>query len=82
MQTNDIVIYESGDGAVRLSVQLDEETVWLTQQQMSALFGRDASTISRHIANVFDEGELEEKAICKKCKLAVQTSQLLSIVWM
>lgn len=56
---SDIEIYESSDGDVRLNVQLDGETVWLTQRQMSALFGRDKSTISRHIQSVFDDGELE-----------------------
>ena len=70
MQTNDIVIYKSSDGATRLSVQLDGETVWLTQQQISSLFGRDVSTISRHIANVFDEGELEEKSNLQKMQIS------------
>lgn len=44
---SDIEIYESPDGEIRLNVQLEDETVWLTQRQMSALFGRDKSTISR-----------------------------------
>lgn len=70
MKTNDIVIYESSDGATRLSVQLDGETVWLTQQQISSLFGRDVSTISRHIANVFDEGELEEESNLQKMQIS------------
>lgn len=63
---SDIEIYESADGKIRLNVQLDGETVWLTQQQMSQLFGRDVSTISRHIKNVFDEGELDEKSNVQK----------------
>ncbi|WP_282191103.1 virulence RhuM family protein [Adlercreutzia caecimuris] len=56
---SDIEIYESPDGEIRLNVQLEDETAWLTQRQMSALFGRDKSTISRHIQSVFDDGELE-----------------------
>ena len=56
---SDIEIYESPDGEIRLNVQLEDETVWLTQRQMSALFGRDKSTISRHTQSVFDDGELE-----------------------
>lgn len=63
---SDIELYESPDGAIRLNVQLDGETVWLTQAQMSQLFGRDVSTISRHIKNVFDEGELDEKSNVQK----------------
>lgn len=57
---SDIEIYESPDGDIRLNVQLEDETVWLTQRQMALLFGRDKSTISRHIQNVFDENELEK----------------------
>lgn len=63
---SDIEIYESADGEVRLNVQLDGETVWLTIDQMSDLFGRDKSTISRHIKNVFVEGELVKEAVVAK----------------
>jgi len=56
--TNDIVIYESGEA--RVEVRLAQDTVWLTQEQMSVLFGRERSVISKHIRNVFIEGELEE----------------------
>ena len=52
-----IVVYENG-GDIRLQVKTDGETVWLTQEQMSVLFGRDQSVIARHISNVFKEGEL------------------------
>ncbi len=60
--TSSLEIYESDDGQIRLDVQLDGETVWLSLNQMSTLFGRDKSTISRHIKNVYDEGELDEAA--------------------
>ena len=66
---SDIVIYESNDGTVRLNVQLDGETVWLTQSQMSMLFGRDVSVIRKHIKNVYAEGELEESST--KAKFAL-----------
>ena len=64
-----IEIYESDDGDVRLNVQLDGETVWLSQQQMSMLFGRDISTISRHVRNVFDEGELDQESNLQKMQI-------------
>lgn len=54
-----VVIYRSADNAVQLDVQLAEETVWLTQQQMGRLFDKDQSVIARHIANIFREGELD-----------------------
>lgn len=63
---SDIEIYESADGEIRLNVQLDGETVWLTIDQMSDLFGRDKSTISRHIKNIFIDGELEKEAVVAK----------------
>lgn len=63
-------IYESEDGQIRLDVQLDGETVWLTQEQMSSLFGRDVSTVSRHVKNVFEEGELEKEGNLRKMQIA------------
>ena len=54
---NEVVVYENG-ADVRLDVKTDGETVWLTQEQMSRLFGRTQPVIARHIANVFKEGEL------------------------
>ena len=50
------------DSDIRLEVRLDKETVWLTQQQMSELFQKDRTVITRHISNIFKEGELDEKS--------------------
>ena len=60
----ELVVHEAPDGAVRVDVRLDRETVWLTQQQMAELFGRDRSVVARHIRNVFREGELDPRATC------------------
>ena len=49
----EIVIYQTQDGTTQLDVRLDGETVWITQDQMTQLFQRDKSTISRHIRNIF-----------------------------
>lgn len=57
----EIVIYQTADGSVALDVPLEKETVWLTQKQMQELFGRDISGISRHISNVFKDGEVEKE---------------------
>lgn len=54
----ELVIYESKDGNIKLDVNLENETVWLSLEQMSNLFGRDKSVISRHIKHIFEEGEL------------------------
>jgi hypothetical protein len=61
---NQIAIYKTESGAV--DVQLDGETVWLSLQQMADLFGRDKSVISRHLRNVFNDGELERPAVVAK----------------
>ena len=58
---SEIVIYQTEDGSVALDVPLENETVWLTQKQMQELFGRDISGISRHISNVFKDGEVENE---------------------
>ncbi len=62
MEENKIIIYQTEDGATKISVTLDGDTVWLTQAQMAELFQRDISVISRHIANIFEEGELDENS--------------------
>ena len=64
---NEIIFFENQD--VKLEVNLKEETVWLTQNQMAELFGRDVKTISRHIINTFDE-ELDEKSNSQKTRIA------------
>jgi hypothetical protein len=61
-----IMIYTSADGQARLQVRLEDDTVWLTQDQMSELFDKGRSTITEHINNVFKEGELEEKSVCRE----------------
>jgi len=53
-----MLIYQSEDGKIKIDVRFERETVWLSLDQMATLFGRDKSTISRHVKNVFEEGEL------------------------
>jgi len=65
-----IEIYQTESGDIRVDVQFEKETVWLTQAQMVELFGRDVSVISRHIRNAMDEGELNEKSNLQKMQIA------------
>ena len=53
--------YQSDDARITLDVRMENDTVWLTQAQMAQLFSRDISVISRHIRNIFQVGELEQK---------------------
>lgn len=62
---NQIIVYQPNE-TVRLDVRLEKETVWLTQEQMSLLFGRDQSVIARHVNNIFNEGELNKNLVYAK----------------
>ncbi len=64
--TDSIVIYQTTDGETRIDVKFQNETVWLSQAQMSELFQKDRTVIGRHINNIFKEGELEETLVCAK----------------
>lgn len=66
---SDVVIYEAEGGQSQLQVRLDHETVWLTQEQMASLFGRERSVVTKHIRNIFQEGELAEDSVCAKFAL-------------
>ncbi len=66
MNTGEILIYQNSEGNIKIDVRLEEETVWLTHEQMATLFGKGRSTIAEHIANVYDEGELDQNRTCRK----------------
>ena len=59
----ELIIYTTDDGITKVEATFDGDTVWLSQEQMAELFQRDKSTISRHIRNIFTEGELDEKVV-------------------
>ncbi|WP_221389922.1 RhuM family protein [Dyadobacter sp. NIV53] len=65
MNTGEILIYENQDGNIKIDVRLEDETVWLTQSQIVHLFQKSKSTISEHIKNIFEEGELIEKSVIR-----------------
>ena len=65
MELNDkIIIYKTADGQTSIDVKLEHDTVWLSQAQMAELFQKDRTVISRHINNIFKEGELDESLVC------------------
>lgn len=69
--SNKIIMYQTEDGLTKIDVTFEDETVWLSQDQMAELFQRERSVITKHIGNIFSEGELEEKkqrAIFAHCK--------------
>lgn len=68
--SGEMLVYEAPDGEARVDVRLDQNTVWLTQAQMVNLFGRDQSVVSRHLRNVFADGELSAEGNMQKMHIA------------
>ncbi len=60
---SEIIIYQTEDGVTKIDVQMVDETIWLSIDQMAKLFQRDKSTISRHIKNIYEEGELNKNSV-------------------
>ena len=69
---SEIIIYQGKDNNIKIDVKFDDETVWLTQAQIATLFNKGRSTITEHIQNVFKEGELDEKLVCRNFRHTTQ----------
>ncbi len=65
MKKSDLIIYQAPDGSTKIDAFIENETVWLTQNQMADLFQTTKQNISLHLKNIFEEGELDEKATVK-----------------
>jgi prophage maintenance system killer protein len=66
MESGEIIIYQASDGQTSIEVKLENETLWLSLNEMATLFGRDKSVISRHLKNIYNEGELSQDATVAK----------------
>jgi hypothetical protein len=76
---SDIIIYKDINGEIKLDVSLEDDTVWLNQKQMEMLFDRDKSVISRHIRNIFKEGELDKNSTVAK-NATVQKETVINLI--
>lgn len=65
MNNGEIIIYQSEDGKIKLDVRLENNTVWLTQEQIAMLFSKGRTTITEHISTIFKEGELDREKVCR-----------------
>ena len=74
---NEIVIYQSQDGTIKVDVLFSDENVWLTQEQMATMFGKGRSTITEHINNIFKEGELQEDVVCRDFRHTTQHGAII-----
>jgi hypothetical protein len=70
MEEGKIIIYQTEDGNTKIETRLENETVWLTQAQMAELFGKDRTVITKHINNIFEEGELDQKSNVQNLHIA------------
>lgn len=67
-EKSNIIIYQSEDGQTHIEVRMDEDTVWLTQQQMSDLYQTSRTNVVEHIKHIYEDGELVEEATCRKIR--------------
>ena len=61
---NELAVYQSKDGSIELGVRVDQDTVWLMQKQIARLFATQRPAITKHLGNIFKEGELVQKSVC------------------
>ncbi len=71
-QQGEIIIYQTEDGVTRIDVRFVDETVWLTQQQLTSLFQTSRTNVVEHIKHIYEEGELDEKSTCRNFRLVRQ----------
>ncbi len=74
----DIVIYQSEDGNTKINVNLHDETVWLSQQQLVEVYRTSKSNISEHIKHIFEEGELEESLVVRKFRTTAKDGKFFT----
>lgn len=78
-EQNEIIIYQTEDGQTRLQVRLEEDTVWLNQEQICALFEKSKATISEHISNIFQEGELNENSVVRNFRTTASDNKTYDV---
>ena len=75
-QKGEVILYQTADGRTSIDVKLENETVWLSSEQMALLFERDRTVIQRHIRNIYNEGELTKDITCAKfAHMGIDTDQ-------
>ncbi len=67
--SSELILYQTENGQTKIQARLENETVWLTQAQLIEFFGKAKSTISEHIQNIFEQGELEENSVIRNFRI-------------
>lgn len=79
VQPSNFLVYQTADGRTRVEARLEGDTVWLSLNQMAELFQRDKSVISRHIKNVFEEGELQRASVVTECATTASDGKMYQV---
>lgn len=77
----EILIYQTEDGLTSIDVKMQDETVWLTQQQLVDLFQSSKSNVSEHIKHIFKEGELDQEAVVRKFRTTASDGKNYNITY-
>ncbi len=75
-----IVLYTTPDGTVKIDTIFRDETIWLTQKKMAELFDVNVPAISKHLSNIFDEGELQKEATISKMETVQSSDKVVSFI--
>lgn len=78
---NQIIIYQTDEGSTRIEVRMTDDTVWLSQQQLSDLYQTSKSNVSEHIKHIFDEGELEEESVVRKFRTTASDGKRYTVTF-
>ncbi|MBK9248528.1 MAG: hypothetical protein IPM69_10550 [Ignavibacteria bacterium] len=74
---NEILLYSTPNGKVKVEMYLQNETIWLTQQKIAELFGVQRPAITKHLKNIFETGELDENSVCSKMEHTTQQGAIV-----
>lgn len=76
----EILIYQTEDGLTKINVKMQDETVWLTQQQLAELYQSSKSNVSEHIKHILEEGELDEESVVRKFRTTASDGKNYSVI--
>ena len=76
----EILIYQTEDGLTKINVKMQDETVWLTQQQLAEMYQSSKSNVSEHIKHIFEEGELDEESVVRKFRTTASDGKNYSVI--
>src|SRR5690625_7211514 len=71
MKNSEIILYTTPQGEVKIDIRFEDETFWLSQKKMAALFGVDVRTVNEHLKNIFESGEMEKDSTIRKFRIVI-----------